>query len=146
MLAPGLPSPLDLEKSALRLAASTVFESIVKYLDFFFIEGAKMPFVVHEHHSLTWIMLMLKRLHPLLLAKRPLRPGLSSLVPHCSFHDLHLKHPDQLHLIVLCTLNMERCVSVELHLPNGNGIASCNKVLTLLQTDRLAVRWETLPS
>lgn len=36
MLAPGLPSPLDLEKSALRLVASAVFESIVKYLDFFY--------------------------------------------------------------------------------------------------------------
>lgn len=30
----------------------------------------------------TWILLVLKRLHPLLLTQRPLLPGLSSLVPH----------------------------------------------------------------
>lgn len=37
-----------------------------------------------HHHSLTWILLVLERLHPLLLAQRPLRPGLSSLIPHLS--------------------------------------------------------------
>ena len=31
---------------------------------------------------LTWILLVLKGLHPLLLAQRPLRPRLSSLIPH----------------------------------------------------------------
>lgn len=39
---------------------------------------------------LTWILLVLERLHPLLLAQRPLRPGLSSLVPHHSARDSHL--------------------------------------------------------
>lgn len=45
--------------------------------------------------SLTWILLVLERLHPLLLAQRPLRPGLSSLVPHLAPLDSHLKYPEQ---------------------------------------------------
>lgn len=48
--------------------------------------------------SLTWILLVLERLHPLLLAQRPLRPGLSSLIPHHSPLDSHLKHPSHLDL------------------------------------------------
>lgn len=57
--------------------------------------GVKMPRVyaliwrktdlaMHMNHLLTWILLMLERLHPLLLAQRPLWPRLSSLVPHLS--------------------------------------------------------------
>lgn len=48
---------------------------------------AQKTFPVHAHHSLTWILLVLERLHPLLLAQRPLRPGLSSLIPHLSLLD-----------------------------------------------------------
>lgn len=63
----------------------------------FFLRKTK-HFLVHVHQSLTWILLVLERLHPLLLAQRPLRPGLSSLVPHHSLLDSHLKHPGQLEL------------------------------------------------
>lgn len=52
--------------------------------------------MVHLHRSLTWILRVLERLHPLLLAQGPLRPGLSSLVPHHSLLDLHLKCTGQL--------------------------------------------------
>lgn len=58
-----------------------------------------MLLVVQVHQSLTWILLVLERLHPLLLAQRPLRPGLSSsLVPHLSPLDSHLQCADQLDL------------------------------------------------
>lgn len=53
MLAPGLPSPLDLEKSALRLVASAVFESIVKYLDFFFFYWGSKNAICGAWASLT---------------------------------------------------------------------------------------------
>lgn len=55
---------------------------------------------MYAHHSLTWIVLVLERLHPLLLAQRPLRPGLSPLVPHRS-HPYNMQAQRDLHIVCI---------------------------------------------
>lgn len=48
--------------------------------------------------NLAWVLLMLKRLHPLLLIQRPLLPRLSTLIPHLGQlrQGLYVRHTSEL--------------------------------------------------
>lgn len=72
MPVPGQPNPLGLKSVQEKHPQGTT------------LIWRKGNFMVHMNHLLTWILLVLERLHPLLLAQRPLWPRLSSLVPHLS--------------------------------------------------------------